>query len=197
MPNLLKGKGSKKRGTQQRTSKQCCDWRVWATSYSEFSLERQSRSLRWSGIWNSPQTTAAPGQAQWVPSQGPPRQRNHLSPGQQPLSSHPYVNLTFPSSLHCNKNPIYVFPEKKFAASVPISTFMCLWAICIFPGSVHIFSCSRIGKPLVWIYKSLTDTWIWKLGLRKAIPFLGIFVSNFQYIVPLQCTITICYFRAL
>jgi hypothetical protein len=29
--------------------------------------------------------------------------------------------------LHCNENPIYVFLF--FAASVPISTFMCLWAI--------------------------------------------------------------------
>jgi hypothetical protein len=53
------------------------------------------------------------------------------------------------------------------AASFPIPTFMYLWAIYIFRGSVCLFGCSKIGGPLIGIYKSLTDTWMHRLRERS------------------------------
>ncbi len=79
----------------------------------------------------------------------------------------------------------FMYSQKRnCAVSVPISTFMSLWAIYIFPRTVQLFSCSRIGRWIVGIYKSLTETHEcrnWECG--RAVPFLEIFVSNFLFCV--------------
>ncbi len=69
-------------------------------------------------------------------------------------------------------------------ASVPIFTFMCLWAIYIFPGSVHIFPAAEYCRQLEYINRLQTHecgNWIVTCGC--AIPFLGIFliVLNLRY----------------
>ncbi len=47
------------------------------------------------------------------------------------------------------------------AATVSIPTFMCLWAIYIFPGSVHIFGCSKIGRLILEI-KEAAEFHFWE-----------------------------------
>ncbi len=44
-------------------------------------------------------------------------------------------------------------------------------------------SCSRVGRSMVGIYKSLTDTWMWKFGLWPRNSFSGKFCSEFSVLV--------------
>ncbi len=54
--------------------------------------------------------------------------------------------------------------KRNFLASVPNSTFMCLWAIYIFPWLICLCCCRKICGPILGINKSLTYTWmgIWE-----------------------------------
>ncbi len=44
-------------------------------------------------------------------------------------------------------------------------------------------SCSRIGRSIVGIYKSLTETWMWKLGLWPRNSFSGNICVQFSVLV--------------
>ncbi len=72
-----------------------------------------------------------------------------------------YILQYIRASTRCTKIR-FMYPRKwNCAVLVPIPTFMYLWAIYIFPESVCLFSCSKIGRPILGINKSLTDTWMW------------------------------------
>jgi hypothetical protein len=57
--------------------------------------------------------------------------------------------------------------ERNIRASVPVSTFMYLWANYMYIPMMGLpFLLVEICGPILGIYKSLTDTWMLKLGLR-------------------------------
>jgi hypothetical protein len=51
---------------------------------------------------------------------------------------------------------------------------------------VHLFSCSRIGRPIVGIYTSLLETWIKELGLWSRSSFSG--NISFQFLLLWLCS---------
>ncbi len=77
--------------------------------------------------------------------------------------------------------------KRNCVASVPISTFMCLWERFI--HSHNRSASSAAGKYVdLEIYKSLTDTWIWKLGLRPCNSFSGKTYMGFSFQSEYKCS---------
>jgi hypothetical protein len=66
------------------------------------------------------------------------------------------LNSTVRSTAHSTENPIYVIPEKELRGTSPNSYIHVSVSYLqhIFPGSVHIFGCSKIDRPILKIYKS-------------------------------------------
>ncbi len=84
-------------------------------------------------------------------------------------------------ALHCKENPIYVFLFWELPGLSPNVHIHVSVSDLYIPRIEPHISCSRIGRAMVGIYKSLTDTWMWNWDCGHAIPFLGIFVSNCRY----------------
>ena len=72
------------------------------------------------------------------------------------INVHTVPKIGFMYSQKWNCAPRH-FQNRIIMFCLPISTFMYLWAIYIFPGSACLFCCSQIGRPILGIYKSLTD----------------------------------------
>ncbi len=101
-------------------------------------------------------------------------------PPYEDLTILPYFYLpTSPPSHHTAKAIPFIYSFfGNCAASAPISTFMCLWVIYIYPGSVHIFPPAETAAPL-WEYIIRSQThecgnWGW----GRAIPKKGIYKRN-------------------
>jgi hypothetical protein len=94
--------------------------------------------------------------------------------------------------MHC-KEPIPKIwnkysQKRNFAATVPISTFMCLWAIYIFPWSICLLCCRKYVD-WFWEYINRSQTidcgnWDW----GRAIPRKGIHKWDFRCSVD-ECAI--------
>jgi hypothetical protein len=60
---------------------------------------------------------------------------------------------------NCTENLIYAFPEMKLCGLVPKSYIHVSVSDFFIPRiSLSIFGCRKIGRPILGIYKSLTDT---------------------------------------
>ncbi len=96
------------------------------------------------------------------------------------------INFWFPF-MYSQKRNCY-FKNRTLLICLPNPKLIYLWEIYIFTGSVCLFCCREICGPILGIYKSLTDTWMWKLSLRPR----NAQKRNTKMGFSLQCTSILC-----
>ncbi len=94
-----------------------------------------------------------------------------LPPAWGVLTSYLFLCIT---ARHSTENSKQIFPEKELRGSVPlpVSTFMCLWAIYVPAIGLPILLLENMGTE-PGLNKSCTGTGMWKLGLRPHNSFSG------------------------
>jgi len=90
---------------------------------------------------------------------------------------------------HNTENPKQIFPEMKLRGLSPIFHIHVSVSDLNIPTKACIFSGSRIGRPTLGIYKSLTDTRAWKCGLRPY-SYSSDLQFLFQHFSPLDSTLS-------
>jgi hypothetical protein len=120
-----------------------------------------------------------------------------------------YASIYSRSSLffiHCNENPTYVFLFWELRGLSPSFHIHMSVSDLYIPRIGPYILCSRIGRSIVGIYKSLTDTWMWKLAAQFLFceylfpvfsigslqcMFLGFFSSTFITVLFAQISLSI------
>ncbi len=78
-----------------------------------------------------------------------------------------------PYSAHCNGNNVYIFLFWELRGLSPNFHILVSVSVLYIPRIGPHISSNRKGRPIVEIYNSLTDTWMWKLGLKPRYSFSG------------------------
>jgi hypothetical protein len=71
--------------------------------------------------------------------------------------SKPYI-YSSGEAVHCTENPTYVFPEMKLRGLVPNSYLHVSVSYFYFQDRSAHLAAAKKGRPMLGIYKSLTDT---------------------------------------